>query len=51
MKYLYTENESDQVQTNFMKNGKVIHIPSKEKKKYILLHDFIKRLDEEKMYY
>ena len=33
-----------------MKDGRVIHIPTKEKKKYILLHDFIKGLDEERMY-
>ena len=50
MNYLYSEKERNQVITNFMKDGKVIHIPSKEKKKYILLHDFIKELDEGRIY-
>lgn len=50
MNYLYSEKERNQVITNFMKDGRVIHIPSKEKKKYILLHDFIKGLDKERIY-
>ena len=50
MNYLYSEKERNQVIANFMKDGRVIHIPSKEKKKYILLHDFIKGLDEGRMY-
>ena len=50
MNYLYSEKERNQVIANFMKDGRVIHIPSKEKKKYILLHDFIKGLDEQRIY-
>lgn len=50
MKYPYTEEERNQVMMNFMKEGKVTAIPAKEKKKYILLDQFIKRLDAGKMY-
>jgi|GEM_PF-1032176 len=50
MNYLYSEKERNQVITNFMKDVRVIRIPSKEKKKYILLHDFIKGLDEQRIY-
>ena len=50
MNHLYSEKERNQVITNFMKDGRVIQVPSKEKKKYILLHDFFKGLNEGRMY-
>lgn len=50
MSYSYTERERDQVMANFVKNGKVVTVPSKEKKKYILLHTFIQTFEEGKTY-
>ncbi|MER2174945.1 MAG: DUF2087 domain-containing protein [Carnobacterium sp.] len=50
MKYHYTEQEKVNVVTNFMKNNKVTKVPAKEKKKYILLAEFITRFEEGKIY-
>ncbi|WP_175074756.1 DUF2087 domain-containing protein [Terribacillus sp. AE2B 122] len=50
MKYSFTEIERTQVISNFMKDGKVISVPAKEKKKYILSSEFTKRFDAGKMY-
>lgn len=45
MKYEYTEKEKENVLANFMRNDKIINVPAKEKKKYILLDEFIKRFE------
>ncbi|PAF21216.1 transcriptional regulator [Terribacillus saccharophilus] len=50
MKYSFTEKERNQVLSNFMKDGKVINVPAKEKKKYILSAEFTKKFDEGKIY-
>ncbi|PAF36580.1 transcriptional regulator [Terribacillus saccharophilus] len=50
MRYSFTEKERDRVLSNFMKDGKVINVPAKEKKKYILSAEFTKRFDEGKTY-
>ncbi|WP_430786942.1 DUF2087 domain-containing protein [Virgibacillus flavescens] len=50
VKFSFTETERDQLMSNLMKDGKVSKVPSKEKKKYILLNEFIKRFDEGKTY-
>lgn len=50
MRYHYTEQEKENVVTNFMKNDKVTKVPAKEKKKYILLAEFITRFEHGKIY-
>lgn len=50
MKYDYTEKEKENTIANFMLDGKVEQIPAKEKKKYILLAEFIKRFELNKIY-
>ncbi len=50
MKYSFTEKERKQVISNFMQDGKVISVPAKEKKKYILSTEFAKKFDEGKTY-
>ncbi|MFP7478505.1 DUF2087 domain-containing protein [Terribacillus saccharophilus] len=50
MKYSFTEKERNQVISNFMKDGKVISLPAKEKKKYILSSEFTKKFEAGKMY-
>lgn len=50
MRYQYTEQEKENVVTNFMKNDKVTKVPAKEKKKYILLAEFITRFEQGKIY-
>ncbi|GGI66534.1 DUF2087 domain-containing protein [Enterococcus alcedinis] len=50
MKYEYTEKEKENVLANFMRNDKIINVPAKEKKKYILLDEFIKRFERDKKY-
>lgn len=50
MKYSFTEKERKQVISNFMQDGKVISVPAKEKKKYILSTEFTKKFDEGKVY-
>lgn len=50
MRYKYTQKEKENVITNFMKNGKVIKVPAKEKKKYILLAEFIRRFEQNRKY-
>ncbi|PAF16301.1 DUF2087 domain-containing protein [Terribacillus saccharophilus] len=50
MRYSFTEKERDRVLSNFIKDGKVINVPAKEKKKYILSAEFTKRFDEGKTY-
>lgn len=50
MRYHYTEQGKESVITNFMKNNKVTKVPAKEKKKYILLAEFITRFEQGKIY-
>lgn len=50
MRYNFSEKERDQVISNFMKDGKVVTVPAKEKKKYILASEFTKRFDKGKTY-
>ncbi|AEB30978.1 conserved hypothetical protein [Carnobacterium sp. 17-4] len=50
MRYHYTEQEKENVVTNFMENNKVTKVPAKEKKKYILLAEFITRFEQGKIY-
>ncbi|MCM3512186.1 MAG: hypothetical protein PWR19_667 [Carnobacterium sp.] len=50
MRYHYTEQGKESVVTNFMKNNKVTKVPAKEKKKYILLAEFITRFEQGKIY-
>lgn len=50
MRYEYTQKEKENVITNFMQNGKVIKVPAKEKKKYILLAEFIRRFEQKQKY-
>lgn len=50
MRYHYTEQGKESVVTNFMKNNKVTKVPAKEKKKYILLAEFITRIEQGKIY-
>ncbi len=50
MRYQYTQQEKENIVSNFMKNDKVTKVPAKEKKKYILLAEFITRFEEGKIY-
>lgn len=50
MRYHYIEQGKESVVTNFMKNNKVTKVPAKEKKKYILLAEFITRFEQGKIY-
>ena len=50
MRYQYTEQEKENVIMNFMENNKVTKVPAKEKKKYILLAEFITRFEQGKIY-
>lgn len=50
MRYHYTEQEKENVVMNFMENNRVTKVPAKEKKKYILLAEFITRFEQRKIY-
>ncbi|GEL66880.1 DUF2087 domain-containing protein [Marinilactibacillus psychrotolerans] len=50
MKYQYTSQEKEKIISNFMEQGKVVKVPAKEKKKYILLDEFVNRFEEGKIY-
>ena len=50
MRYHYTEQEKENVVMNFMENNRVTKVPAKEKKKYILLAEFITRFEQGKIY-
>ncbi|MBS7332192.1 MAG: DUF2087 domain-containing protein [Weeksellaceae bacterium] len=50
MKYDYTEKEKKKVIETFMLNNKITQVPAKERKKYILLSEFVKRFEFGKEY-